>query len=106
MDAAPSITQPQAVAGPAPKLAHICIVSSGAEGGMGLSIKRGFEALGRRVTYLPYLDWLPTLGQATFRGSGLINRGLAMVTRPAIEVRLIAAMGRVPTRPRAVREVR
>jgi len=62
---------------------------------MGLSVKRGFEALGRKVTYLPYLDWLPTIGAATFRGSGLINRSLASLTRPAIELRLVAALARI-----------
>lgn len=61
---------------------------------MGLSVKRGFEALGRRVTYLPYLDWLPSLGGASFRGAGLLTRGLASVTRPAIEVRLVSALAR------------
>lgn len=82
----------RASVGPAPRLAHVCIVASGTEGAMGLSVKRGFEACGRRVTYLPYLDWLPTIGGASFRGSGLINRGLATLTRPAIEVRLVAAL--------------
>lgn len=88
------VPPPRVIEGPAPKLAHICIVSSGAEGAMGLSVKRGFEALGRRVTYLPYLDWLPSLGGATFRGSGLLTRGLTNVTRPAIEVRLVSALAR------------
>jgi spore maturation protein CgeB len=81
--------------GPAPRLAHICIVSSGDEGAMGLSVKRGFEALGRRVTYVPYLDWLPALRGATFRGSGLISRGLAGLTRPAIEVRLVSTLAKL-----------
>jgi len=88
-------TPPRALEGPAAKLAHICIVSSGAEGGMGVSVKRGFEALGRRVSYVPYIDWLPTLGSASFRGSGLINRSMALVTRPAIEVRLVALIGKI-----------
>jgi len=83
---------PRQEAGPSPRLAHVCIVSSGAEGAIGLSVKRAFEALGRRVSYLPYLDWLPKLGSASFRGSGIINRGIASLTRPAIEVRLVAAL--------------
>lgn len=81
--------------GPAPRLRHICIVSSGAEGALGLSVQRGFEALGREVTYLPYLDWLPALRGASFRGSGLISRGLRTVARPAVEVRLVSALARV-----------
>lgn len=85
--------EPEAHASPAPRLAHIAIVASAAEGAMGLSVKRGFEALGRRVTYLPYLDWLPSLG-ASFRGAGLITRGLAGLTRPALEVRLVSALAR------------
>jgi hypothetical protein len=89
----PEVT-PRAIAGPAAKLAHIAIVSSGAEGALGLSVKRGFEALGRTVTYLPYLDWLPSIGGAGFRGSGIINRSLASVTRPAVELRLVTALSK------------
>src|SRR5512147_3106302 len=94
MEVGVPVVGPRATVGPAGKLAHIAIVSSGTEGAMGLSVKRGFEALGRRVTYLPYLDWLPTIGGASFRGSGIINRSLASVTRPAIEVRLVSALAK------------
>lgn len=92
--AAAEVQTPQAVIGPASKLAHIAIVSSGAVGALGLSVKAGLEQLGRKVTYVPYTDWLPRLSQSTFRGSGLINRGLATVSRPAVEVRLVAALAK------------
>ena len=75
-------------------LQHICIVSSGAEGALGLSIKRGFESLGRRVTYLPYMDWLPTPKVPIPRASDLIARGIVNLTRPAIEVRLVSALSK------------
>lgn len=78
----------------AARLAHVCIISSGAEGAMGLSVQRGFEALGRRVTYIPYVDWLPTLRGLRFRGAGLLGRGLAGLSRPAVELRLVATLAR------------
>ncbi len=78
----------------ATRLAHICIVSSGAEGALGLSIQRGLEALGRRVTYLPYMDWLPTPKVPVPRVSDLLARGIVNLTRPAIEVRLVSALSK------------
>lgn len=71
---------------------HIALVGSFRPGSLERSIQRGFESLGHRVSAVPYAEWTPALSVERLRGAGLVNRALATVSRPALELRLVFSL--------------
>ncbi len=74
--------------------AHIAIIGSAWSASLARSVERGFVALGKRVTLIPYDDWTPELPIKLKRGSGALRLAVSALTRPALEARLVLELAR------------
>jgi len=74
--------------------AHIAVIGSAGPASLERSVERGFLALGKQVTLVPYVDWAPSLPLKLKRGGGLVKLGLSALARPALEARLVFELAR------------